>query len=185
MSLLRNVTAPDIQIQAEFAEWLLQVGQRSVASISSDDGTTTIIQLPSEMVPPVRATIQSLITKTYPNLHANLGNGHYLVQRAILCPTNEGVNEINNEIMAMVADPLRESREYLSADSILESDDTAQNLYPVEFLNSLNTSSLPPHRMTLAIGTPIMLLRNLRPREGLCNGTRLICTAFRAHFIEA
>src|SRR5690606_8965529 len=102
--------------------------------------------------------------------------GHYMVQRTILCPTNDGVNEVNNEIMAMVSGPLRESKEYLSADSILDSDEDAQALYPSEFLNSLKTSSLPPHRLVLAIGSPIMLLRNLRPREGLCNGTRLICT---------
>lgn len=28
-----------------------------------------------------------------------------------------------------------------------------------------------------------MLLRNLRPQDGLCNGTRLICTSFHDHLI--
>ena len=32
---------------------------------------------------------------------------------------------------------------------------------------------------------PIMLIRNLNPREGLCNGTRLICRGFSRNVIDA
>jgi hypothetical protein len=41
--------------------------------------------------------------------------------------------------MAMVSDPSRESREYLSVDSILENDGNVQALYPVEFSILLKT----------------------------------------------
>jgi ATP-dependent exoDNAse (exonuclease V) alpha subunit len=34
------------------------------------------------------------------------------------------------------------------------------------------------------IYSPIMLLRNLGPKTGVCNGTRLVCTAFQQHVIE-
>ena len=43
-----------------------------------------------------------------------------------------------------------------------------------EFLNSLSPNGLPPHTHKIKQGTPLMLLRNINPREGLCNGTRLI-----------
>ena len=33
---------------------------------------------------------------------------------------------------------------------------------------------MPPHRLALKEGMPLLLLRNLNPREGLCNGTRLV-----------
>lgn len=32
-----------------------------------------------------------------------------------------------------------------------------------------------PHKLTLKKGCPVMLLRNLDPKLGICNGTRLIC----------
>jgi ATP-dependent DNA helicase PIF1 len=33
---------------------------------------------------------------------------------------------------------------------------------------------MPPHRLALKVGVPIILLRNLDAASGLCNGTRLI-----------
>jgi len=63
-----------------------------------------------------------------------------------------------------------EQREYLGADSI--ADDGQGGMYPTEFLNSLNFSGMPPHKLVLRVGCPIILLRNLT--GGLANGTRLI-----------
>jgi len=36
-------------------------------------------------------------------------------------------------------------------------------LCPLEFLNSLETTGIPPHNMELKVGLAIMLLRNLDP----------------------
>ena len=68
----------------------------------------------------------------------------------------------------------------LSADSITPGDGSSAN-YPVEFLNSLNLSGLPLHEIKLKVGAVVMLLRNLDPHSGLCNGTRLIITAIHAN----
>lgn len=46
--------------------------------------------------------------------------------------------------------------------------------FPLEFLNSLPPSGMPPHELHLKIGAIVMLLRNLDIKNGLCNGTRLI-----------
>jgi len=46
--------------------------------------------------------------------------------------------------------------------------------YPVEFLQQLNTGGLPPALLCLKVGSPVILLRNLDPGEGLCNGTRIV-----------
>ena len=42
---------------------------------------------------------------------------------------------------------------------------------PTELLNSHNTPGLPDHVLRLKPGMVVMLLRNLNPPEGLCNGT--------------
>ena len=41
-------------------------------------------------------------------------------------------------------------------------------------LNTFSPSGLPAHELRLKPNMPIMLLRNLSPSDGLCNGTRLL-----------
>ena len=42
----------------------------------------------------------------------------------------------------------------------------------MEFLNSIETSGLPPHQLRLCKGTVLMVVRNYAPFLGVCNGTR-------------
>ncbi|XP_074315741.1 uncharacterized protein LOC141651951 [Silene latifolia] len=72
--------------------------------------------------------------------------------------------------------------EYRSFD---EAVDITTEQYPIEFLNTLHPSGLPPHCLVLKVNSPIILLRNLDPTSGLCNGTRLICKAFSRNVIDA
>jgi ATP-dependent DNA helicase PIF1 len=58
-----------------------------------------------------------------------------------------------------------------SADKIVDQENTEH--YASECLNMINLSSLPPHELKLKVGAPVILLRNLSPSTGLCNGTRL------------
>jgi hypothetical protein len=51
------------------------------------------------------------------------------------------------------------SRTYKSVDVIM--DPSQALLYPVEFLNSLEPTVIPPHNQQLKVGVPIMLLQNL------------------------
>ena len=73
--------------------------------------------------------------------------------------------------------------EISSYDSLL--DDSQQAKYPTEFLNTLNISGMPPHKLNLKIGLPIMLLRNINPNAGLCNGTRLKIKKIFPRLIQA
>ena len=54
-----------------------------------------------------------------------------------------------------------------------------------EFLTSIQLPSLPPAHLRLKVGMPVMLLCNLRPSEGLCNGTRLVITRLEQRLVEA
>ncbi len=56
--------------------------------------------------------------------------------------------------------------EYYSIDSIESDDDQEISNFPVEFLNSINISGLPPHLLKLKVGSVVMLIRNLSKANG-------------------
>ncbi|XP_016206205.1 ATP-dependent DNA helicase PIF1-like [Arachis ipaensis] len=58
------------------------------------------------------------------------------------------------------------------------------DFYSLELLNSINCSGLPPHKLILKVGVPVMLLRNIDQSSGLCNGTRLQVRKLGNHVIE-
>lgn len=60
-----------------------------------------------------------------------------------------------------------------------------EGLYHIEYLNQLKFPGIPPYTLELKMKTPIMLLRNIRQRDGLCNGTRLIVSQLLPTVIEA
>ena len=92
---------------------------------------------------------------------------------------NATVDRINFKMLEKISG---QCRIYKSFDATLEQSDAVQ--YPTEFLNSLNPSGLPSHRLALKVGCPIMLLRNLdAPR--LCNGTRLVVRQLLRNLIIA
>ena len=59
-----------------------------------------------------------------------------------------------------------------SADRVTKPDDEYNA--PTELLNQLSVSGMPEHELRLKPNMVVMLLRNLSPIEGLCNGTRLL-----------
>ncbi|GBM44244.1 hypothetical protein AVEN_23307-1 [Araneus ventricosus] len=81
--------------------------------------------------------------------------------------------EINNKVLEFM--PGNETV-FKAVDMIMSEDPQDQLTFPEKFLNSLTPTGLPPYELKLKIGCIIMLLRNLAPSKGLCNGTRLIIT---------
>jgi hypothetical protein len=57
--------------------------------------------------------------------------------------------------------------------------------YSPEFLASLKINGMPHGSLHLKKGVPIMLLCNLDPSNGLCNGTRLIVCNIHRRVLEA
>jgi ATP-dependent DNA helicase PIF1 len=103
-----------------------------------------------------------------------------MTERAILAPKNEDVGKLNEEILSRIPG---ESCTLYSSDTLQDDGQTAQ--FPVEFLNSLTPSGLPPHKLILKKGAIVILLRNLDNKNGLCNGTRLIVRQCSPRVIEA
>ena len=115
----------------------------------------------------------------YPNIIHHYKDHKWLRERAILAPKNETAAEINMTLLRQL--PGSETS-FKSVDTVIDQDQAVQ--CPAEFLNSLEPAGMPPHHLTLKIGTPIMLLRNLEPPI-LCNGTRLVVKNMMPHVLEA
>ena len=128
------------------------------------------------LIPPPHVLVKSkedLIKAIFPQLSQNYTNEDWLGERAILAPKNEDVDKINNELMRMIPG---EERSFRSFDKTKKVDDATN--YPTEFLNSLSPPGFPPYLLTLKVGAPVILLRNLSPPE-MVNGTRLIITKIK------
>jgi ATP-dependent DNA helicase PIF1 len=131
--------------------------------------------------------MDDLINKVYPHIHAvhNLSESDrriYFSERAILAALNSDVDGLNDACLNRLSG---DSMTYLSVDTALDEGGSPDyGLYPQEYLNTITLSGMPVHSITLKVGCPIILLRNLDPSVGLCNGTRLIVTALRTRVIE-
>ncbi|XP_055910858.1 uncharacterized protein LOC129945224 [Eupeodes corollae] len=112
-----------------------------------------------------------LIANVFPELQQNFSSDQWLCARAILAPRNEILNEVQGEM-----------KEYLSVDTIINTE--LSTSYPVEFLNSLELSGVPSHKLQLKLNVKVMLMRNLdAPR--LCNGTKLRITKLGQNILGA
>jgi len=101
------------------------------------------------------------------------------LDRTILSAKNDDVDKINDAILDQIY-PDHEKHVMLSADSVNLDNNTVENqVYPIEFLNSLKASGLPLSKLILKTGCPLMLLWNLEPSRELCNGSCLILTDVR------
>ncbi|KAI8573285.1 hypothetical protein RHMOL_Rhmol01G0266500 [Rhododendron molle] len=71
---------------------------------------------------------------------------------------------------------------YLAADKMSKDDGMDRsiiNQYPNEYLNPLDPTGLPPFKLKLKVDCPIILLRNIAPKDGLYNGTRMMMTSYQ------
>lgn len=167
-----NVNADREEIE-KFADWILEVG----------DGDITIPDdfLILDAVNP----LQSLVDFAYPSLLTNMNNEHFFKERSILAPTRESVEHVNDYVLSLIPG---EEMEYLSCDTVCQSDehsDVRVEWITMEFLNIINCSDIPNHKLKLKVGVPVMLMRDLDPSSGLCNGTRLLVNKLARNVICA
>jgi len=127
---------------------------------------------------------ETIVKSTYPDLFNNYRDPKFLEERAIQCPENKTVEEINEYIMSQIEG---EEVTYLSSDSVCKAttSKSIEHIYPTEFLNSLKFPGIPNHELRLKVGLPVMLLQNINQSAGLCNGTRMTITQHGNKYIEA
>ena len=119
------------------------------------------------------STVNQLCDHLYPQtlLNEAVTVHNALVGRAILAFRNETVNDFNDVLLERL--PGVEHRFEAVNNINVDEGATPAEPFAVEYLQSINLASIPPSCLKLKIGAPLILLRNLSPREGMCNGTRM------------
>ncbi|KAG3235672.1 hypothetical protein PI124_g19304 [Phytophthora idaei] len=195
MSVQNESTATTL---AEFSEFLLQVGEgrHEINPALGPD----CIKIPKEML--IENPVEELsedredeelrpgviprgLTRMVDEMYADINipeiaNDEYFASRIVLTTTNAVVQRINEAVAQRLEGV---SQEYLSTDSVEEDEEV--NFFEQGVLHTVNINGIPPHKLTLKKGAPIMMMRNLNPDLGLCNGTRLRIVELKPHVIHA
>ena len=163
----------------KFKQWrdtLMKIGNGSI-----DIDQNGHIILPSHVLDNESTTSIEMQNKAiefvYQDMNENIDYEMYFLNRCILCPHNDSVKEINEQVT-----DLFHGEEIISysSDSMIDNEEDI----PVEFLNTLNISGLPQHELILKKNMPVMLMRNIDKERGLCNGTRVIVKSFRGSVLH-
>ncbi|XP_057803565.1 uncharacterized protein LOC131018889 [Salvia miltiorrhiza] len=167
----------------KFSKWIASIGDGTIGS--ANDGHVNI-DIPTDLLIKWSGDpIEHIVNTIYPSYCANNVDISYLQERAILAPTLNAVESVNQYMISLNK---TEGQLYRSSDSTSRSDsatDLVQQVHTPKFLNNIKCSGVPNHELYLKLGTPVMLLRNIDHANGLCNGTRLMITRLGHHVLEA
>ena len=172
----------------EYAQFLSAVGD---GSMNEEDGTINLFskmyvkKLSSSAAAAASSRRRSesyyysqedLIEHTFPNLSKEQNDPHsgtpssHIGNAMIMCPTNNAQRELNQKCLQRMP-----GEEFLiiGQDTCIE-ENVRPDLLDNDVLNQVVVTGIPLHTLRLKVGAPVMLLKNLNPPGGLCNGTRLI-----------
>ena len=166
-----RVRASGDPVLEEFDKWTLDIGNGTVEN--------EVVSIPAEMLTEIKPntkeepwreaqTMKKFCQLIFPDIQTNYGNPGWFEGRAILAPTNKEVDSINELMQGCLPGA---GIKMSSADTLENPTDVFR--FNTEYLNTLQPNGFPQHKLDLKPGMPLMLLRNINPRQGLCNGTRL------------
>jgi hypothetical protein len=146
---------------AIFAKWLAEMSHNC-----SHIGTVPILPM---IWPSI--DFQRSVDRIYPptGLLESLTNPAFFNGRAIMTPTNEAVMKINDNLLERLPGEVLT----FHADDTGDINDGGHEEMTREVMATMNCGTLPLSVLRLKIGAPVILLRNLDPVHGLCNGTRM------------
>jgi hypothetical protein len=179
-----GITAQEAEEVLQFANWLKSVGRGDDRDEKNNITIPDYIRL---ITGP--DGLKELTLQTYADVYSRPidMNDHGLLEwfgkRALLAGKNTDVNAVNADMLANMPG---EARAYKSADCIPRTtESTYAGTVTTEYLNALEFPGIPLHDTQLKVGAPVMLMRNLDPSSGLCNGTRMIIVRMGQRVLEA
>jgi hypothetical protein len=142
------------------------------------------LALMPQMTMPPDATPKTLADHVYPNLGGYSGEAcaDFVRGRCVLTPIGRDVAILNADLLESVPG---QNHEYLSSDTLEEQqEEDGGYAVAVEVLNTISPSGYPLHRLNLKVNSVVIVLRNINPSLGMCNGTRVIVTHCKTYVVE-
>lgn len=135
----------------DFSNWMSAIGD---GTLGDDNDGDAIIEIPHDLlITKTDNFVGSMVEEIYPSFSNHIGDVEFLQGRAILAPTLDEVDSLNDFMVSMHS---TEERIYLSADSIETTDRGSSmfgNMHSVEFLNTIKCSGLPNHELKLKVSS--------------------------------
>ena len=169
-----NITPAERRRLRHWGEYLLQIGEDRVPKIRD------LIELPKHLLS-TATNVASLIDETYGCLNAPESKEQQsrLLKHAILTPKNVDVRSVNKVAIDKLGGV---GKIYESINTVVDDRHACQ--FTEENLQGLVLNNFPAHKLELKVGAPIMVLRNIDPLNGVCNGTKGIVTRLLPHLLE-
>ena len=123
-------------------------------------------------------SFEGLCQFVYGDLEANYKDSQWLCFRAIIAPTNNDVDIINEKMINKFPG---EYKIFKSVDKVESNED----VFPLEYMNKETPPGFPPHQLKLKKYAPIILLRNIDPANGHCNGTKYVINQMTENVLDA
>jgi len=167
----RTLTDNNVQKLNKWHKFLLSVGNGTATAskdIKKQLGNNTI-ELPQDICFKNDNLTEFVNTIYYQNNDDNNGiNMDNIKDIALLTPKNKDVSVLNELMLNKI-----KGNSYILKSIDCVGDNDNQNNFPLEFLNSIkDIGGIPNHKIELKKNIPVMVLRNLSPKNGVCNGTR-------------
>ncbi|XP_076039456.1 uncharacterized protein LOC143024528 [Oratosquilla oratoria] len=148
----------------KFAQSLLRLGSREAGPVEFGEDFGVRVNSRKE-----------LVDRVYDDIENNHLNASYFEKRAIVSPTNVGVDSVNQ----IIYDKSKEKEVvYNSVDTAVEEGTDIQT----SVFNAMTSPFLSLHRLQVKVGSVLMIIRNICPPK-LCNGTRIIVTNLKNFFL--
>ena len=155
----------------QFDDWSLSIGNGDIESLKVPDDMVACDIKPNSSENQTREcqAMEQFCSAIFPDIALNVSDPDWLEGRTILAATNKEVNKLNDMLASWLPGNIDTLK---SADQLDNTEDLLR--FNIEYLHTLCPNGFPRHDLHLKPNMPLMLLRNLNPREGLCNGTKLI-----------
>jgi ATP-dependent DNA helicase PIF1 len=101
--------------------------------------------------------------------------------RVILTSHNTSVAELNSDVLKTING---DAQTFTSVDSAEQRSEDKAFYMNDEYFHTLKASGIPSARLMLKISAPVMLIRNMNPAKGFCNGTRYIVKRIHSRVIK-